>query len=185
MKRAFTLIELLISIALISIISVILTTLIIRYGIFYERQNVDIAANLDNRFILDDISAQVRQAAKIATSVTIDGQTFATSQTTIVLKLPALDQNGQTMQNIFDYVIFWQDSQDLKNFRKKIVPDLQSTRKVVSQILTSNLKSVVFSYNNPDPTQASTVTATLETIKTQGGQTKEAKDAVQVRLRNF
>lgn len=184
MKQAFTLIELLISIALISIISVIVTTLVIRYGIFYERQNVEIGANLDNRFILDDMSSQVRQASKITGSVTIDGQLFTTSITSIILKLPSLDQNGQTMSNVFDYVLYWQDSQDLKIFKKKIVPDVQSTRKGASQILTTNLKSISFSYNNPDPEQASVVTAVLETVKTQSGQTKEAKDTIQIRLRN-
>lgn len=185
LKRGFTLIELLLGIAIISILSVVLTTLIIRYGILYERQQIDVAANLDNRFILDDIATRAREAAEVSNSLIVGSDTFTTNSTTIILKVPSLDQNGQNISTVFDYVIYYKDATSPDTLRKKVVPDAQSTRQSSSQLLTSALKSITFSYNNADPQMASVITVVLETVKTESGQTKEARDTIQVTLRNL
>ena len=185
MKKAFTLVELLLVIAILAIISTILTAVIVRYNFFYQRQQLDITASIDNRLILDDMAANARQGVNIVADLTVDGNTFTTSATTLILALPTIDQFEQTIFGVSDYVLYYQDSTDPKLLRKLIVPDTQSKRPAASQILTSNLKTIDFAYNNADPQQAQVLTVILETSKTEAGQERIAKDTIQVKLRNL
>jgi len=184
-NKGFTLLELVISIAILAIISLTLTTIIIRYGIHYQKQQTEVQANLSNRFVLDEISTRIRESRTIADQTTVDGQIYTTGANTLVLKALSIDANGNTIAETFDYIIFYQDSTQTTKFIKKVAPNALSKRLSVNQVLTANLKQITFTYDNPTPSSANSVTIDLRTEETSGGQTKEAQGQAKTTLRNF
>ncbi len=185
MKKAFTLVELLIVIALLSVISAVFASVIINYTTFYQKQQAAIAASLANRTTLDEIAANIREAVGIGSDLTLDGTIFTTSQSVLILLLPGLDANGQFLPGVTDSVIFYQDPADNQLLKKQVVPAPSSTRPAISQILTANLKSIDFQYNDPNPQQASMVTVNLETTHTIGSRTQNVTGTLQSKLRNL
>jgi prepilin-type N-terminal cleavage/methylation domain-containing protein len=181
-NKGFTLLELVIAIGILSIISLILATIIIRFGIHYQKQQAEVQANLSNRFVLDEISTRIRESRAIADQITTGGQTYTTGATTLVLKPLSIDADGNTIAGTYDYIIFYQNSTKLN---KKVVPDTSSKRPAVNQVLTANLKQITLTYDNPTPASANSVTIDLRTEETLGGQTKEAQGQVKATLRNF
>jgi prepilin-type N-terminal cleavage/methylation domain-containing protein len=180
--KGFTLLEIVIAIAVLAIISLILATIIIRWGIHYKQQETQVGASLSNRFVLDEITTRIRESRAIADQITVDSQTYTSGSTILVLKPLSIDAEGNTIAGTYDHIIFYQDSAKLI---KKVVPNAISKRLAVNQILTVNLKQVTFSYDNSTPQLANSVTIELTTKETQGGQTKEAQDQAKATLRNF
>lgn len=184
MKKGFTLVEIIVVFAFVAIISLILANIIIRYTGFYNRQQAEVSANTDNRLILDDIYSVARQSVSVVNSIIVSGQTFTTSTNTLIVKLPSVNSAGEPITNTFDHFIFYQDASDQKLFRRRIVPDALSFRPAAFSVLTSNLQTIAFSYDNVDPQLATVITAAITTTKTEGGETKTAQDTIQTRLRN-
>ena len=181
-KKAFTLLELLISIAILSIISVIIATIVIRSGFFFEKQTGLAEVGLSNRFVLDEIATQVRAARQVEENFTGNGQNFTTGLSTLILKLPSIDASGSTISGAFDRAVFYLDG--AKIF-KKVYPDAASTRPKTSQILTAATKTVSFSYNNASLASASAVTVSLTTEKKSATGTQENTDKIEAVLRNY
>lgn len=180
--NGFTLLELVISIAVLSIISVILATIIIRSGFFFEKQTGLAEVGLSNRFVLDEIATQVRAAKQVEENFTGNGQNFTTGAVILVLKLPSVDAAGSTISGVFDRVVFYLDGGKIN---KKVFPDATSTRVKTSQILTTATKTLNFSYNNANVASSSAVTVNLTTVKNLPAGNQENTDKIEVVLRNY
>lgn len=181
-KRGFTILELLISIAILSIISVIISTIAIRSGIIFEKQTGLVEVRLSNRFVLDEVATQVRAAKQVEGSFTGNGQNFTTGTTTLILKLPSVDSSGSTISGAFDRVVFYLDG---ARIFKKVFPDATSKRPKTTQILTATVKNLNFSYNNVSIASASAVSVNLTTTKTLPSGVQENSDKIEAVLRNY
>lgn len=178
----FTVLELVIAVAILGIISGFIATIVIRSGIIFEKQQGTVETGLANRFTLDEIAANVRTAAQIEESFSSGSESFTTGTTTLILKIPSINADGETISGVFDRVVFYFDAGKII---KKVYPDAQSSRKQTSQILTAATKTLNFTFNNVNIASASAVTVNLTTIKNLPSGSREISDKIEVVLRNY
>lgn len=143
MKNGFTLIETLIVITIVSIIGFFVTMILVNNtGLFYlESSKVDQGVHTNN--VLTSISSNVRRARSIASGYPETSPAYITSSAVLVLKLSAVDSSNNIIQDTYDYVVYYKDTDKL---RFKLIPASGSQRPPVDQILAFNVDQIIFRY---------------------------------------
>ncbi len=187
-SRGFTLIELLISMAIAAVVGGLLLVIIVNStGLFYkESSKVNIGLNTN------DALAMLRKSIKGSNSVmaayTAGSQIYPSVATSIVLKVPSIDQSSNIISGVFDYFVFLKDGTKLVF---KTFPDNLSSRKAQEQVFSTNVDDLVFEYLNSQdpplrvvPPLATKVRITL-TLKRKSGADYETNTATsEANLRN-
>lgn len=140
-SAGFTLVELLISITIITLIlagavSLYIYTLKKQPDFFHKSQ-----INLQYRSAFQEFSKMISQATQVESSY---GGYF-TNSSTVVLKLPAIDQNQQIVANLYDRVVFL-------GAREIILPASGSSRPAFSRQLIDLPIVVTLIYYKADGT---------------------------------
>jgi len=160
-NRGLTLIEILVAMGIATVAGMLLLVIIVNSAGLFQGQSSKVQTGLNVNDALSKIRASAKQASAIANSYT-DGQTvYTTGSDQLVLKVASVDGEGNIIENLSDYFVFFKDQSYL---RFKVFPDPSSFRKVSNEVLTASLESVVFNYFNLDnpplevnPSQASKV----------------------------
>lgn len=144
-NKGFTLLEIVITMGLISIIGVLLVVIIVNStGVFYK-ESTRLSEGLHINDTLSSIRENIRQSSGVVTSYTSSGVTYTSSSTQLVLKVGSRDSSNNLIANVYDYFVFYQDQ---NKFWFKVFPDVLSSRKSKNQILTTFLETVNFQYFN-------------------------------------
>lgn len=104
MSRAFTLIEVVITIGLFIIVMLGMSELYIVYGRAIVSQKAAISVALDGNSIMDAVSSAARQADHVVATHTFSGVAYTSGATTALFELPAYDASGAIIANTFDYI---------------------------------------------------------------------------------
>jgi type II secretory pathway pseudopilin PulG len=144
-QKGFTLVELLIVTGISIVIGGLAIGIIVNNTGFTKDQSSTINSNVSLNNVMSQIQNDIRESAAVATGYPAINPTYTTSTTTLVLKLASLNGNG-VIDNVFDYVIYHQDSQNAKILHRVVVADAQSTRQSSDQIMTTILDSVTYYY---------------------------------------
>lgn len=140
----FTLVELLIVMVLGIIISITLAAILINNSEIIYKQSSRVSQGLSLNDALTSIKNYIRQASSVAISYPeTPPATYTSSSSQLVLKLAAIDSNGDIIQNTFDYVIYLKDGDKLKLL---LIKDISSTRNALNSILAKNLDQLIFNY---------------------------------------
>ncbi len=187
--RGLTLVEVLIAMGISVIVGALLLVIIVNSaGLFYS-QSSKVGQGLGVNDALAKIRETIRESSLIAVSYPESASpTYTTGSTQLVLKLSSIDSNGNIVLNVYDYFVFFFDTDKL---RLKSFPNTQSSRKVQDQILSLNVDSVKFQYfdltvppNEVAPTTAIKVRIFLS-LKQKVGQRFETSSATsETNLRN-
>lgn len=176
-----TIVEITVGLALIGIISLLVTTIYFTHIRLFGSQTTLIDVASQNRLALDEITNQIRQSQAVATSV--DGDT--TSATVLVLQLWPLDASGEPLDSgNYDYIIYKRDSTDNTKLIRKIVADATSSRTSGTKTIASAISDLQFTYDNADPTLVLEVTVTLTTTGNANGKTQTTTQSAKAMLRN-
>ncbi|MEI6266360.1 MAG: type II secretion system protein [bacterium] len=183
MKKGFTLVELLITMSLVAVISLIISNVFISgYRTFNDEiSNARIQAN--SQTILDKIITETKNGMLIEAS----HNGFTTGTNTIIIQVPAINHDKQIQYSgtsmLFDRIIyFYADSK----IHRIVYADPSSTRyntNGIDKILSTNVLELSFSYD-PSAETATLVTATVRTGDRVNGKTKQITLTGKARLRN-
>lgn len=147
-KKGFTLIEMIIAIALLGIImaavSVIFTVSIKNY-----RNNIQKSSfQKDINFVIDNISKDIKLATSVPTEY--DPPTYTLSENTLILALPTIDESGNFVyvgnSPEKDYYIYYLSGNELK---RKTFSSPLGIRAIMNEeeiSLLSNVSQLQFSY---------------------------------------
>ncbi len=185
-KFGLTLVEILVGIAVFGLITVLIAAIYLSHYKIYSNQNSQIDAASQSKVGIDEIVNQIRQSASVANSCTPCGSD-TTSSSVLILQLWPLDSNGDPKDpssGNYDYIVYKKNPIDITQMIRKILPNASSTRKGGNQIISSNISSLTFTYNNADPTQATKVTIVLTTSQAALGKTQTSTQTKVVDLRN-
>lgn len=145
MVKGFTLVEILMVVSVSTVIGIYLVSVLLGNTGFSSKQNTIITQGISLNDLTDAINSQIRQAQSIAVGYPETSPTFVSGASTLVLKIPSINNNG-VIADKYDFVIFTKDNGNPKILRMKIIPDGVSTRVSADQVLTSMLNSIIFSY---------------------------------------
>lgn len=184
-KPGFTLIEILISVAILAVITLVVGSILISHLNLFNnvKQLVDISSS--NKLALDELISQIREGSSIvSTCSNCNGDT--TSSTVLVLQLWPLDAAKNPFEPTadYDYVIYKRDATDNKKLIKKIVADPASSRTNSTKVMAADITNLTFSYDNATPSLASEITVEVANTLTIANKTQTVSQQVKAVLRN-
>ncbi len=187
-QKGMSLIEVIISTAIISIIGVLLLVIIVNSAGLFYKQSSKLSEGVNINDIQNLIRESIKQANSIAASYTFGSTTYTSGETQLVFKVPSIDSSNNIIADTYDFFVFYVDNNQL---RLKTFPDVASARKAQDQIISTSLDSLKFQYfDRANPAQEVTPTAALKvkttlTLKIKSGGNYETKTATsEANLRN-
>jgi prepilin-type N-terminal cleavage/methylation domain-containing protein len=179
MKKGYTLIEIIISIAILGSIMAAVGTLFVVAVKNYRTETQKSLFQRELNFVVDNIIKDVKGASIAPTEY--DG--FELSPSTLILGMPATDSGGDfiyTGENLeLDYFVYYLSGSDLK---KKVYPNIQSVREQSDNVILANVSSHTFSYY-PGVGDASQITVSL-TVSADVGKVVSLTEERVTNLRN-
>lgn len=189
--KGLTLLELLVGITVAGVAGLLLINLMVSSNNIFFNQSIQVNQGLSLNQTLREISDEVRLSAGTATQYPASGTAqFTTGSEQLVLKIPALDANGQVIDSVYDYAAFAKDSENPRILRKQIFVTGPSVRKTENKVLTTALESISFQYfdanNSPTtPSQAVRVSFSINLSDQAGQSEKESSGSGVVNFKNL
>lgn len=180
-----TLVETMVAIGVMTVILVVVSQ------VFAVNEDVLVKqlARIDNDngaiFALKRLGELSRGATSVMTDQTINGTYYASSSTTLVLKLPAVDGSGNILADVFDYIAVYRDPLATTKIYTDTWPGSGSMRVSGKKLLTAYNSTMTFSYNRAAAGQATRVSVFLINTQTKRGSTLTSRTWTSIFLRNF
>ncbi len=158
--RGISLLEVLIGVAIFGIGGAILVATMISSNDVFISQNAQVNQGLSINQTASRIEETIKYSAGVSLQYPPGGNAqFLSSDNSIVLKIPAVDQNGMILDSVFDYIVWHVDSVNPQVLRKEVFVTSPSARNAENQVLSTSLKDLQFSYfdannNTVAPAQA-------------------------------
>lgn len=188
-NKGFTLFELLIVMALVSVVGVLLIQILIQNNGVYYDQTTKVSQGLNVNDTYNQIEKDIRTSGGVVASL-VDGEdTYTTSSNIIVLKIPSIDSSGSIISDTYDHLIIYEDGANNNFLMRKIIPNAISNRVYNKKVLLTNLSYLQFQYLDNSGSPISAVDASkinfIFNIKTAVGlNNQESSASGKVNLRN-
>ena len=174
----FTLIEVIIVVFLVGVLSLVVSKLLMGQDKIYHTQSMELGVTGDARVALDDIDSFVRMADMLVSSQ----EGFTLGPQTLILQIPSINASSQIIPATFDYVVYRLNGANLDRI---LTPNALSSRTSGTKRLASRIVSLVFSYDNGNPSLVKNVTTNLTTQESYAGvPTKSITISSKSKLRN-
>ena len=129
----------------------------------YFYQEAQVRASSSARQAMTEIQNVTLQGYRVLASHQVGGTMYTSSSTVLVLQIPSPDSNGDVLANTWDYVAIYLAGATLT---RKLEAGSGSYRISGEKLLSDNVQSVVFTYDNVDFTEVSEVDTDLTTAVT-------------------
>lgn len=155
--HGISLIELMVAMAVMSVMLLIVSQIFIADYNLVQGQVAHTDTVVGTMLATRAISTMARGAVGVMATQTINGTSYTSSTSTLVLKLPAINATGDVINNTYDYVAFARDGSS----PTKIFADVQaasgSARISLRRLITAYNSQLAFRYNAADITKATRV----------------------------
>ncbi|MEK7131651.1 MAG: hypothetical protein AAB797_02880 [Patescibacteria group bacterium] len=182
-NKGVTLIETLVAVGLFILIALALFGVYEVFGKLYNLGGANFTAVGGSRSALTQLSNFTSQANRVLQNRTINSINYISGTTTLVLKLPAIDIAGKTIDNIWDYAVFYVSSTNLYSYLEKNAGSFRVGGGL--KLLSNTIVSTNFSYDNADFTQVKKVTAAVTTTAVENRVSVISQASEQIFLKNY
>lgn len=182
MLRGFTLVEMIITIALSLALMLAATQLYVVYGraVLVEQASINLA--LGGSSIMDSVRSAGLQANRVVTSHIFSGVTRSSGSSTVIFELPSIDAAGDIVVGSYDYVVIYASGTSVYRVTDAAAG---SARRSEEKILTTALDALSFTYDDVSFGNVSSVAASATTTTLVRGETKQTHFYQHVYLRNI
>ncbi len=167
-QNGFTLTEVIIVVAISSIIILVLLGLFDRHDDLYQYEQAQLRTTQGSRLAMTEINTFVSQGYRFVSSRTINGNTYTTGTTALVVQIPAISSSGTVLANTWDYAIFTLSNQKMTEI---IDADALSYRTDITRQVADTVSNLTFTYDNNDLNLARKVNIDMTTSEQAGQQT--------------
>lgn len=181
MKQGFTLIEVIITMALTVVMLIAFTSLFRAFNATYSYQQAWSGTTNSAGSILRAVEAAARPANAVLASHAFLQGTYTSDAGTLVLELPAVDASGNVLADKHDYVTFYLDA---TTAYRLVEVDPGSARRAGRSTIGTMVTSLAFTYNDPSPALAAQVSVDIVASTTVRGQPVASHLTETMRLRN-
>lgn len=186
-KSGFTLIEVLIAIALSALLLIVFSAVISRTYRTYSYQNTDSQFELAGRATLSRLNRQIQ----IAISVVNSQNVYTSGSNSLVIQLAAVDVNQVIIPVTYDYVVYRLDPADSQRLQEIVIADTSSSRPNRTRVINRHVSGFTINYFDSaggtlsgDYSPTKRLTIELENDKTVYGRSVNQQYREQVTLRN-
>ncbi len=158
----FTLVELLVVVALFAILVILIVGIFLSNSRFYETQTGEVRAINATREAADRLNEYTRGAIEFVSSYVYNSVNYTSGTGTVILKLPSLDAAKNVIANTYDYVIFGANPNASNRLELIVDPHPSSIRLPRVLQVSDKLTAVNFTYDNPDFAQARRVSYDMQ-----------------------
>jgi hypothetical protein len=130
------------------------------------------------------ISQLSRGAIAVEASHDFSGTVHTSSDSTLVLKMPAVDGSDNIIAGVYDYAAFYRDPTDATKIFIVTDPGSGSVRQLSARRLTSYNDTLIFRYNAATITAADRISVLLINQQTRRGATVTNRAWTSIFLRN-
>jgi type II secretory pathway pseudopilin PulG len=187
--QGFSLVEVLLVVSVSSLVGVLLLSVFTQNNGLFIQQSARVAQGLSKNDAFTEISESIKYAASIV-PLSQGNPQYVTGLETIVLALPAIDAQGNVIDQTFDHLIISKDPQNPKILRKLLQKDDESARVSENKVLVTKLSKINFYYLDQEgksvtPTSATKVNFVLNLNEATGlNRSEDSSSSSQVNLRN-
>jgi len=181
-SRAFTLIEIVITIALSAILTLAITQLYVVYGRVILFQKSSIEVTLGGSSIMDAARTAGLQAKQVVATHLFSSINYNSGATTTIFELPAIDASGTIIPNEYDYIAIYASS---TSAYRLVEAAPGSSRISGEKQLTNVLEALTFTYDNPIFPSVTSVTVDATTSAVIRGETAQMHLRGHIYLRNL
>lgn len=189
LEKGITLVEILITISITIIVSTLLVTIFTQNSRLFSNQQAKVTHGISSNEVINKIDDSLRGAVAIEAQYPAESPTSISGTSTLIIKLPSIDVNGNIISTSYDYTVFKADPSISTILRQTTYPAIGSARPSINQVITSDLKSITFGFFDDSkiavsPSTASLITYSLVLAAKQVNTTVESSASGQTRLRN-
>lgn len=184
MPRGLTLVEMLVTVAILIIAAGFFNAIFINHNRLYDAEKVRVEAGTAHARTLRAVSQKIREAKGVLSAGVYGGTSFTSDNDTLVLEVPAVDTNDVLLVNKFDVFIFSLDASNPVKLFRHVSPAAGSVRRDAKGVLNEYVKSLNITYDTAQASDAKVVTVALTTERSERGKTATFTDSVTVKLRN-
>jgi len=130
------------------------------------------------------ISQMARGALDVEASRTMSGTTYTSSDSQLVLRLPAVNASNDIIAGVYDYVGFYRSTTETTKIFAVTEAGSGSIRKSGTRLVTAYNTALIFRYNNPALTGANRVSLFVVNTQTQRNITLTTRGWTSIFLRN-
>ncbi len=187
--KGFTLLETVVVAGVALIAGTFLVSILVNNTGVTNTEKSMIAQGMDTNDSVREIDNYIRQAVSIVSGFPVISPTYVTGASTIVIKIPAISDQG-TISDVFDFIVITKDSTHENLLKEYIFPDPLSIRKTTNKILTTILDSIEFTYldkneNIVAPASSEKVKTQMTVLSKNGSASKPRSATIVTSLRNL
>ena len=182
MSRAFTLVEVLITMALFVTLMFVIVQLYIVYGrtIVFHQASLDVTLGGSN--IMDAARMAGSQARSAIATHSFSGISYSSGTTRVIFELPAIDALGDIITNTYDYIGIYASSSSAY----RIIDAAPSSARISGEKrLTDVLDTLSFTYDSPLFPSVKNIIIDATTSATIRGETTQTYLRGHIYLRNI
>ena len=180
-----SLMETIVVIGIMALIMILISQIfVLNYEMFFKqslRTDNETGAILAAR----SISQLARGAIAVEASHNFGGTTYTSSDSTLVLKMPAVDGSDNIIGGVFDYAAFYRHPTETTKIFVVVDPGTGSVRQPGTRRITSYNDTLAFRYNAVDITRADRISVLIINQQTRRGATIASRSWTSIFLRNF
>lgn len=175
--RGITIIETIVAMSIMAVASIVIGSIYIGHSKLYSAGNSAANVKLQKSIFVKNIKEAAESASGITASYIFGGVARASSSSTVIFQLPAIDANKNIIPGKFDYEVFYREGNKIF---AEISADAASQRKNLKRQLCDTAQNLIFHYNSALPQNATVMTPLLYLAS---GNSKE-KIQISIHLRN-
>lgn len=187
--KGWSLLEVLVGVVILGIGGTVLVGTMISSNDVFISQNAQVNQGLS----INQTAAKIEETIKASAGVSpqfpaIGNAVYTSGNNVLILKIPGINQNGQIIDSVFDYVVWHADSGNSKILRKEIFVTSPSTRNTENQVLSTSLKNLQFRYfdvNNNIVAPAQAVRVGFIVNLLEGGSSQESSVSGTTNIKNI
>ena len=157
-QRGFTIVETVIAISIFVVSSIVIVSLFIYHTKLFKIEESLSSLKINKSLFTRNFGEAGMSASAVVASQTIGGNPYASSSSTIIFKIPAVDADGDLLANYYDYIVFYRSG---SNVFMETEAAFGSREKSGQKLLTSAAENLIFRYNTAAPADAGSVEAFL------------------------
>lgn len=187
-----TLIELLIGLAVSSVVMLAFLSLFATSQKMFQNQEARATALEDSRFPIRWLTTDINSAVGVLTAYTFDSETYTSGDTCIILKVPGIDPEGIIIdiEANFDIIIYTLDEENPRWLWRIVdAEDGVSSRVDGARVINDNIQSLMFDYRGADgmdcgPAETEIVNLAFLNVRDGVGKSYQEHPSLRIRLRN-